>query len=126
MLFTNKSPLKTYYYYAPLHRKLPAINCLFINKSILLTPDSHLERTFPLKYKQMMLFSIQLCKRNTSLFIDNLPLLTSDLYLQVIRDIFRPLYFKSWSLTIRNWDGEKLYPPKANALSKVWKLGGLS
>ena len=57
MLFTNKSPLKTYYYYAPLHRKLPAINCLFINKSILLTPDSHLERTFPLKYKQMMLFT---------------------------------------------------------------------
>ena len=32
---------------------------------------------------------------------DNLPLLTSDLYLQVIRDIFRPLYFKSWSLTIK-------------------------
>ena len=25
----------------------------------------------------------------------------------------------------KNWDGEKLYPPKANALSKVWKLGGL-
>ena len=44
---------------------------------------------------------------------------------QVMRDIFRPLYFKSWILTIRSWDGEKLYPPKANALSKVWKLGGL-
>ena len=44
---------------------------------------------------------------------------------QVIRDIFRPLYFKSWSLTIWSWDGEKLYPPNANALSKVWKLGGL-
>ena len=26
---------------------------MFINKSILLTPDSPLERTFPLKYKQM-------------------------------------------------------------------------
>ena len=104
---------------------MPAINCLFINKSILLTPDSHLERTFPLKYKQMMLFTNKSQSNYAREIQDNLPLLTSDLYLQVIRDIFRPLYFKSWSLTIRNWDGEKLYPPKANALSKVWKLGGL-
>ena len=38
MLFTNKSPLKTYYYYAQLQSEMRETVCLFINKLFLLTP----------------------------------------------------------------------------------------
>ena len=39
MLFTNKSPLKTYYYYAQLQSEMRETVCLFVNKLQLLTPS---------------------------------------------------------------------------------------
>ena len=76
MLFTNKSPLKTYYYYAPLQSEMRETVFRFINNLFLLTPGPA-----PLVHIMYYYYSqLQSEMRETVCLFINKLLLTSYLY----------------------------------------------